>query len=120
MAHTGVFMVKPAPPRPLSAAAQDAQDGGHTRCRRWRERSAWAAARDAVTTALLRQDERDGDFARHTAGHPPLNVLTTLMRNPALFRLWAPLAEYLSNGGLPAKDREPAILRTAVRYGSPY
>jgi glyoxylase-like metal-dependent hydrolase (beta-lactamase superfamily II)/alkylhydroperoxidase family enzyme len=77
--------------------------------------------RDSATTALLRHDdEQDGDFARHTAGRPPLNVFTTLVRNLELFRRWAPLAAHLSDGSLPAKDRELAILRTAVRCGSPY
>jgi glyoxylase-like metal-dependent hydrolase (beta-lactamase superfamily II)/alkylhydroperoxidase family enzyme len=78
------------------------------------------AERDIAITAMLTPELPDMPIARHLSAHPPLNVFTTLVRNPDLFRAWAPLAEHLNNGTLPARDRELAILRTAVRCASAY
>jgi 4-carboxymuconolactone decarboxylase len=49
------------------------------------------------------------------------NVVTTLLRHPLLFRLWAPLSGGLLYGSLlPHRDRELLILRTASNCHADY
>jgi 4-carboxymuconolactone decarboxylase len=62
---------------------------------------------------LLDRINRDGTGAS--------NVVTTLMRHPQLFRLWAPLSGGLLYGSLlPHRDRELLILRTAWNCHADY
>jgi len=49
-----------------------------------------------------------------------LNLFTTLIRYPRLFRRWIPLCGGLLTGALPARDRELLILRTAFHCGARY
>lgn len=51
----------------------------------------------------------------------PLNVITTLGRHPELFKAWIQLGTMLlTNGTLPARERELAILRSAHNGGCTY
>jgi 4-carboxymuconolactone decarboxylase len=51
----------------------------------------------------------------------PLNIFTTLLRHPKLFKRWSVFASHvLSKSTLPARDREILILRTGVRCQSAY
>lgn len=51
----------------------------------------------------------------------PLNIFSTLVRHPGLFRRWLAFAGKLLQGGkLPARARELVILRTAWRCGASY
>jgi 4-carboxymuconolactone decarboxylase len=50
----------------------------------------------------------------------PLNIFSTLVRHPGLFRRWAPFGGKLLGGKLPARAREIVILRTAWRCGASY
>src|SRR4051812_46641952 len=77
----------------------------------------------------LPESEWEGDIAGILNALPPgadapigeYNVFRTLARHPDLFRSWLPFGGYLLVGGtLPARDRELAILRTAVRCHSSY
>jgi alkylhydroperoxidase family enzyme len=45
-------------------------------------------------------------------GNKTVNIFTTLVRHPGLFRKWLPLGGKLLSGKLPARDRELLILRT--------
>lgn len=73
----------------------------------------------------LREDELD-DRARELLAHlglpegEVLNIFTTLVRHPRLFRRWLPLGGVLLTGTLPARDREILILRTAHRCDAAY
>jgi 4-carboxymuconolactone decarboxylase len=49
-----------------------------------------------------------------------VNIFTTLVRHPGLYRRWMPFAGKLLAGKLPARDRELLILRTAWRCRSSY
>ena len=50
-----------------------------------------------------------------------LNIFTTLVRHPKLFRRWSPFAgTLLLAGTLPPRDRELLILRTAWNNGCEY
>lgn len=49
-----------------------------------------------------------------------LNIFTTLVRHPRLFRRWVAFGGVLLTGLLPARDRELLILRTAHRCGADY
>jgi alkylhydroperoxidase family enzyme len=49
-----------------------------------------------------------------------LNIFTTLGRHPELFRRWVTFGGTLLAGTLPGRERELAILRTAVRCGAEY
>jgi 4-carboxymuconolactone decarboxylase len=54
-------------------------------------------------------------------GVPPLNIFTTLARNPEFFKAWLPFGGHLLTAGtLSGRDREILILRTAVNCRSPY
>ncbi|MEY4579179.1 MAG: hypothetical protein RL701_3882 [Pseudomonadota bacterium] len=55
------------------------------------------------------------------AGVSPLNIFTTLIRHPHLFKRWTVFGGYiLSKSTLPAREREILILRTGVRCRSAY
>jgi len=49
-----------------------------------------------------------------------MNIFTTLVRHPRLFRRWLPLGGVLLTGALPGRDRELLILRTAHHCGAAY
>jgi AhpD family alkylhydroperoxidase len=66
--------------------------------------------RDAATNELLAMV---GDFGE-------LNVFTTLVRNPRVFKRWVPFGNTLLNGSLPPRDRELVILRVAHRCDCVY
>jgi alkylhydroperoxidase family enzyme len=74
--------------------------------------------------APLAQGEWDDFLARlvDASGGPDhaLNIFTTLGRHPELFRRWVTFGGTLLAGSLPGRDRELAILRTAVRCGAEY
>jgi alkylhydroperoxidase family enzyme len=74
--------------------------------------------------APLRQDQWDEFLARlvDASGGPDhaLNIFTTLGRHPELFRRWVSFGGTLLAGTLPGRDRELAILRTAVRCRAEY
>lgn len=54
-------------------------------------------------------------------GRKPLNIFTTLVRHPGLFKRWSVFGGHiLSKSTLPARDRELLILRTGHRCQSPY
>ena len=64
---------------------------------------------------------RDAKLAGTDASIGSLHIFGTLVRHPDLFRAWLPFGGYLLRGGtLDARDRELAILRTAVRCRSTY
>ena len=50
----------------------------------------------------------------------PMNIFTTLVRHPGLFRRWLPFGGKLLAGKLPPRERELLILRTAWRCRSEY
>lgn len=50
----------------------------------------------------------------------PLNIFTTLVRHPGLFRRWMPFGGKLMTGKLPARHRELVILRTGWHCRSEY
>lgn len=74
--------------------------------------------------APLRQGEWDDFLSRlvDASGGPDhaLNIFTTLGRHPELFRRWVSFGGTLLAGTLPGRQRELAILRTAVRCGAEY
>lgn len=80
---------------------------------------------DQPRIAPLTDDELD-DQAREllaTVGLPEgqsMNIFSTLVRHPRLFRRWLPLGGVLLSGTLPARDRELLILRTAERCHAHY
>jgi alkylhydroperoxidase family enzyme len=54
-------------------------------------------------------------------GRRPLNIFTTLVRHPKLFKRWTVFGGHvLSKSTLPARERELLILRTGYRCNSPY
>jgi 4-carboxymuconolactone decarboxylase len=54
-------------------------------------------------------------------GRKPLNIFTTLVRHPALFKRWMVFGGHiLSKSTLSPRDRELLILRTGYRCQSPY
>lgn len=54
-------------------------------------------------------------------GQRPLNIFTTLVRHPKLFKRWVVFGGHiLSKSTLTPRDRELAILRTGHRCNSPY
>jgi alkylhydroperoxidase family enzyme len=71
----------------------------------------WPEDLQPLFTADIEGGERLGD----------LNIFTTLVRHPELFRNWMRFAGHiLVNGELPFKDREILILRTGYNCRSPY
>ena len=77
--------------------------------------------------APLPEPERD-DFAQEVldfAAGPgrrggPINLWTTLVRHPGLFRRWIPFGAKILIGKIPVRDRELMILRTAWRCRAEY
>jgi alkylhydroperoxidase family enzyme len=73
----------------------------------------------------LPADEQD-DTARELlaaatgAGSRTVNIFSTLVRHPGLFRKWMPFGGKLLTGKLPPRDRELLILRTGWLCGSDY
>jgi len=54
-------------------------------------------------------------------GRSPLNIFTTLVRHPQLFKRWSVFGGHiLSKSTLTPRDRELLILRTGYRCNSPY
>ena len=54
-------------------------------------------------------------------GRKPLNIFTTLVRHPGLFKRWSVFGGHiLSKSSLTPRDRELLILRTGYRCNSPY
>lgn len=54
-------------------------------------------------------------------GRTPLNIFTTLVRHPQLFKRWSVFGGHiLSKSTLSPRDRELLILRTGYRCRSPY
>ena len=54
-------------------------------------------------------------------GRQPLNIFTTLVRHPGLFKRWSVFGGHiLSKSTLTPRDRELLILRTGYRCRSPY
>jgi 4-carboxymuconolactone decarboxylase len=49
-----------------------------------------------------------------------LNIFTTLVRHPRLYKQWVRFGAVLLNGSLPERDRELLILRTAHHCGCDY
>jgi alkylhydroperoxidase family enzyme len=47
-------------------------------------------------------------------------LFSVLVKHPDLFEAWLPLALRITNGVLPAADRELVTLRTAIQCGSRY
>ncbi|MFE7117915.1 MBL fold metallo-hydrolase [Streptomyces sp. NPDC057654] len=74
------------------------------------------AARLDGSPARLLDDDGTGPMG----GIPLLNVLATIGNHPDLLVALAPLLAGLTEGLLPARERELAILRTAHRTGSSY
>jgi alkylhydroperoxidase family enzyme len=67
--------------------------------------------RDQRTSELLAPLEMDGTT---------LNIFTTLVRHPRVFKRWSAFGGTLLAGDLPARDRELLILRTAWNCGADY
>jgi 4-carboxymuconolactone decarboxylase len=71
--------------------------------------------------APLRADELSDEQRTLLSVMPlPINIFSTLVRHPGLFRRWAPFGGKLLGGKLPARAREIVILRTAWRCGAAY
>jgi 4-carboxymuconolactone decarboxylase len=85
---------------------------------------------DRLTTprlAPLAADEQSEDQRQLLAsagagpGADPINIFTTLVRHPGLFRRWLPFGGKLLQGSkLPSRDRELVILRVAWRCRAAY
>jgi 4-carboxymuconolactone decarboxylase len=68
----------------------------------------------------LPESEWDDD-ARTLLDGRAINIFTTLVRHPGLYRHWLPFAgKLLMRGKLGARERELLILRTAVRCSADY
>jgi len=67
--------------------------------------------RDATTDELLQLVGTD---------LAALNIFTTLVRHPRLYKQWVRFGAVLLNGSLPERDRELLILRTAHHCGCAY
>lgn len=74
--------------------------------------------------APLRPDELDENQADALRGvgamGPTVNIFSTLVRHPGLFRKWLPFGGKLLSGRLPARDRELLVLRVGWRCQSEY
>lgn len=68
----------------------------------------------------LPADERDERALELLAATGELNIFTTLVRHPRLFRHWSRFGGALLTGELPARERELLILRTGHRCAAPY
>lgn len=66
-------------------------------------------------------DDQQRELLEGVGGASAMNIFTTLVRHPGLFRRWLPFAGKLLQGSsLPARERELVILRVAWRCGSAY
>lgn len=72
------------------------------------------AERDGFATELLAFAGGPGGGGR------TINLWTTLVRHPGLFRRWIPFGGKLLAGKIPPRDRELMILRTAWRCRAEY
>ncbi len=70
------------------------------------------ADRDADTDELIRSSVGEGLAS--------LNIFTTIVRNPRVFKRWTRFGAVLLNGTIPERDRELLILRTAHNCGCSY
>jgi alkylhydroperoxidase family enzyme len=73
----------------------------------------------------IREDEQDLQTREllskvFVEGTPAVNIFTTFVRHPGLFRKWWPFSAKLLVGKLPGRDRELLILRTGWRCQSEY
>jgi 4-carboxymuconolactone decarboxylase len=68
------------------------------------------------------QDEQARELLEMASvpGNRTVNIFTTLVRHPGLFRKWMPFGGKLLRGKLPARDRELLILRTGWLCESEY
>lgn len=69
------------------------------------------------------RDDAQRELLASVAGEPvggELNIFTTLVRYPRLFRRWSQFGGVLLTGRLPARDRELLILRTGHRTNAAY
>jgi len=64
--------------------------------------------------------DRDDRAKELLAGTGTLNIFTTLVRHPRLFRHWSRFGGALLTGELPLRDRELLILRVGHRCRAPY
>jgi alkylhydroperoxidase family enzyme len=80
---------------------------------------------DEPRIAPLTGDEIDDDTQAlldrvGLPGGTTMNIFSTLVRHPRLFKRWLPFGGVLLSGSLPARDRELLILRTAQNTGAVY
>lgn len=80
---------------------------------------------DEPRIAPLTADEIDDDAQAlldlvGLPGGTTMNIFSTLVRHPRLFKRWLPFGGVLLSGALPARDRELLILRTAHHTGAHY
>jgi 4-carboxymuconolactone decarboxylase len=66
------------------------------------------------------RDERAAELLEGLGRAGEMNIFTTLVRHPRLFRRWTAFGGVLLSGELSARDRELLILRTAHRCGADY
>ena len=68
------------------------------------------------------QDDQARELLSQVGGEArgTMNIFTTLVRHPGLFRRWMPFGGKLLAGKLPARDRELLILRTGWNCDAPY
>jgi 4-carboxymuconolactone decarboxylase len=66
------------------------------------------------------RDEQAEQLLAMAGERAELNIFTTLVRNPRVFKRWVPFGHILLNGTLPARDRELLVLRVAHRSASAY
>ena len=65
-------------------------------------------------------DQRDDKATELLATTGELNIFTTLVRHPRLFRHWSRFGGALLTGDLPARERELLILRVGHRCDAAY
>jgi 4-carboxymuconolactone decarboxylase len=68
------------------------------------------------------QDDQARELLSQVGGEArgTMNIFTTLVRHPGLFRRWMPFGGKLLAGKLPARDRELLILRTGWNCHADY
>lgn len=75
---------------------------------------------EPARAAITEFTSGDGTLAAERGDLPPMNVVSTLARDPELLPAWSRYTKALLEGSLPARLRELVILRTAWRCRSPY
>src|SRR3954470_21079762 len=100
---------------PAGAARHGASNYGH----------AMTSASDVPRLAPLTTDEQSDQQREllstvRMADGQAMNIFTTLVRHPGLFRHWLPFGGKLRSGKLPARERELLILRTGWNCLSEY